>query len=618
MKTKNQIKAFTTLAFLLMLTSAQAGIIYSNQASGSDITGDGSLGNPYQSFHTAYINASAGDTLSLSGTFTWTDLGELGDAAITGYTLSKNITIIGEGADQTFIQAASSANTADRCVFTIDHDITIEKVTIRYGYNTNQAENSGGITIMDNTRDNTVIINLCTISHNAVDNGTTTNYNFAGGIYLRGNTSFHPTITVTNSTFHDNSATGKAYAAGALYSMQSNTINIEGCTFYNNTGTDGSSFGVGYHNIAGAMGFFRFNTVKVTNSTFTGNTAETSGGAILSWYNYTYLTNNTIAGNSVTYASGKGGGVYAVFMQQSPGKLYLKNNIIANNTVNGSGEDLNFNTDSWASSIFDNGYNIIENYTGSSITLSGTGTITGEQPSLNLSGTLALNNSGTGVETLALQSGSIAINAGSATANDVVSVPTTDQRGAGRASTTDIGAFEFGGTGLPIELISFDVRVQENEAIELFWKTATEYNNDHFEVFRSVDGVSWELIATEEGAGFSTSEKEYSTLDRTPHIGANYYTLKQVDFDGKSEEFDPVFAVITRTNEMVVFPNPSKSWISVSGTEAGTYVILDVFGRKVSTNAEYSPGEQIDISALTPGAYTLYIAGKPLRFVKMK
>lgn len=595
--------------------SILAVTVTANSATGSDITGVGSSENPYQTFHTAYVNAAEGDTILLFGTFDWTNAGETGDVAATGYSLLKSITIIGEGAGTTFIQAASSAGVADRCVFTINDDITFENLTIRYGYNINQGHNAGAITVMDDVRDNIVTLNGCVIEDNGIDNGSTTNYYFAGGIYLRGNTSFHPDLRLNDCVFRNNTANGRAYGAGALYSMQANDVTINRCTFNNNSGTDASSFGVGYHNVAGAIGFFRFNTVEVTNSTFTANSAETSGGAILSWYNRTYLTNNTIAYNSVTSASGKGGGVYVVFMQQSPGQLYLKNNIIAQNTVNGAAEDLNFNTDSWSSNIHDNGSNLIETFDGSSITPSGTGTITGIQANLNLSSTLASNSASNGVMTLALSSGSVAIDAGATGSNATVAVPAYDQRNFIRAGTMDIGAFEFGGSGLPIELIEFDANLTDNNVVKLNWKTLTEKDNDRFEVYRSIDGTNWKLIHTETGAGTTNEVQSYTAEDRNPYNGVNYYQLQQIDFNGDSETFDIVRVEVETMETDLVYPNPATDYISISGGSSGEYSITDFTGRIYSSGTIQESGV-LNISNLDSGVYLLISGDKVYQFTK--
>ncbi len=515
------------VGFISVLSQAQT-TYYANSSTGNDSNNGLSPSTAKRSFTAAYNAASSGDTVALSGTFDWTDAQETGDAAITGFSLLKALTIVGDGAGLTFIQSAPTPRTADRCVFTIDHDITLEHLTIRNGFNTNQAENAGGITVLDQNRDNIVTLNNCIIENNEIENGTTsvtTYFYFAGGIYLRGNTSFHPDLRLNDCIIRNNSATGRAYGAGGLYSKQNNDLTINRCTFNNNSSTDGSAFGVGYHNVAGGMGFYRFNTVHVTNSTFTANNSETSGGAILSYYNQTVLTNNTIAYNSVSSASGKGGGVYVVYMQQSPGNLYLKNNIIAQNTVNGGPADIDFNN-SWASNIIDNGSNIIETYAGSSITPSGTGTITGTQANLNLSSSLALNGATNGVLTLALSAGSVAIDAGFTGSNGSVTVPGNDQRGFFNNGAKDIGAFEFNALTTPATY-STDI---QTACDSYTWIDGNTYTSDNDTAtftltnaagFDSIVTLDLTILASTTGTDIQTACDSYTWINGVTYTSSN-------------------------------------------------------------------------------------------------
>ena len=100
---------FCILLFILFFapTITSAATIYVNSSTGNDTTGDGSSGTPYKTFHKGYTSASSSDTIDLTGTFTWTDSDETGDVAKTGYTIAKNLTIQGQSADATIIQAAS-------------------------------------------------------------------------------------------------------------------------------------------------------------------------------------------------------------------------------------------------------------------------------------------------------------------------------------------------------------------------------------------------------------------------------------------------------------------------------------------------------------------------------
>lgn len=85
---------------------------------------------------------------------------------------------------------------------------------------------------------------------------------------------------------------------------------------------------------------------------------------------------------------------------------------------------------------------------------------------------------------------------------------------------------------LPIELLSFNgEKLACNENI-IRWSTATETNNDHFEIERSTDGINYNLIGTVNGAGNSTHTISYLFLDLNPLASVNYYRLKQIDFNG--------------------------------------------------------------------------------------
>ena len=86
-------------------------------------------------------------------------------------------------------------------------------------------------------------------------------------------------------------------------------------------------------------------------------------------------------------------------------------------------------------------------------------------------------------------------------------------------------------TALPVELISFN-GVAENNEVRLTWETASELNNDFFDVERSQNGLNFEKIGTVKGNGNSNILNQYTFLDKDPYVGFNYYRLKQVDYDG--------------------------------------------------------------------------------------
>lgn len=83
---------------------------------------------------------------------------------------------------------------------------------------------------------------------------------------------------------------------------------------------------------------------------------------------------------------------------------------------------------------------------------------------------------------------------------------------------------------LPIELIYFNVQNFKTYNI-LKWSTATEYNNEKFEIEKLDNGNTWIKLDEVKGAGMSVTQMNYSYTDYNPNT-TDYYRIKQIDFDG--------------------------------------------------------------------------------------
>lgn len=109
---------------------------------------------------------------------------------------------------------------------------------------------------------------------------------------------------------------------------------------------------------------------------------------------------------------------------------------------------------------------------------------------------------------------------------------------------------------LPVKLVDFSASATRKE-VTLSWATLSEINNDHFSIERSADGINWSSIGTVNGAGNSSTRKNYQYTDRMP-LAAAYYRLKQIDIDG-SHEYSLV--QFTRSQSasgaITVFPVPN-------------------------------------------------------------
>ncbi|MFN4234637.1 MAG: T9SS type A sorting domain-containing protein [Bacteroidia bacterium] len=164
---------------------------------------------------------------------------------------------------------------------------------------------------------------------------------------------------------------------------------------------------------------------------------------------------------------------------------------------------------------------------------------------------------------------------------------------------------------LPIELVNFTAEPKEKKVI-LYWTTASEINNDYFDVQKSIDGVNFETFATVKGAGNSSQLLNYSQTDYNPYEGTSYYRLKQVDFDG-TVSYSKIVAVNFRQNNLniSIFPNPSNGYISISNLDDNiiyTLQIFDVSGKLIDYKIiDKNSASSINISHLSSGFYTLQI-----------
>lgn len=404
---------------------------YANSISGSDITGNGSSINPFATFSAAYNKAVSGDTINLTGTFNESNPAEASSTVGSGFIIQKNLTIIGQGPGQTIVEASSTENTANRSVFTISAStLTIENMTIRYGRATNGSQGAG----ISNTGTLTLIND--DITNNDFTAGSTSEYG-AGGVF-----DYAGIITIASSTVENNTFDGGYYGAGGVWVLGNDftsTINLTNSTISNNSANSTQSFGAYSSGApAGGIGSFRFCILKITDSTIADNTTNTYGGGANLYYSKATIINSTIANNTATLGAG---GI--LWQTLSSGEtLGLENDIIAGNTSTTSDDFYSYDSTS-ATDMTDGGYNIIVASTNK--TFSAMGDLTGTQSNLNLASTLATNGSTQGPKTLALESGSVAINAGTTTTINSIAVPTTDERGAIRIGATDIGAYEYGG-----------------------------------------------------------------------------------------------------------------------------------------------------------------------------
>jgi hypothetical protein len=177
---------------------------------------------------------------------------------------------------------------------------------------------------------------------------------------------------------------------------------------------------------------------------------------------------------------------------------------------------------------------------------------------------------------------------------------------------------------LPVTLMSFTAALA-NGQVNLDWVTASELNNDRFEVERSGNGLDFTLINTVKGAGTTNEKRRYQDVDRKPLSGTSYYRLKQVDFDG-TVAYSRTVAVnnnSSRKAEAKIFPNPAADFLQLDLGTPGTNVkvmVVNMVGQVVISQQlsgfESQQHFNLDVSRLAKGPYQLLIHSNELKTTK--
>jgi len=190
---------------------------------------------------------------------------------------------------------------------------------------------------------------------------------------------------------------------------------------------------------------------------------------------------------------------------------------------------------------------------------------------------------------------------------------------------------------LPVEFLYFEA--EHNEALrsgDLTWATAQEWENDRFEIQRSLNATrDWEIIGEVEGAGYSDQVQMYDfrDLNLPPAGGDIFYRLKQYDEDGdftysetRAIQVEPLPG-ITRWR---VYPNPTTGDpINFALLKPSLYEDEEIMLRIISPTGDYVIIEVDDMTKmgaqvtqyfrnLAAGVYTIEISwGEQIEYHKV-
>ena len=467
----------------------------------------------------------------------------------------------------------------------LNSSAVLDGFTIRGGYDdATEEEYKSGAAIFNSASSPTIrncvfVDNYSLNNGGAVVNQNSANPSFANCEFLNNYAYYGGAICnigsspkISSSYFYNNKS---KYNGGAIRNNSGSAPAIENCEFELNSGSNG-----------GAIDCYE-SSPKIKSSLFACNTATSSGGAIYAYTsssptieNCTFTENSayfggalyarensslkavfaTIAGNSARY---NGGALYS--QNASP---VLLNSILWDNSAGTSGGEVytSNSTPAITYSVVAGGY-------------SGAGN-TAEDPKLS-----ALADNGGEVRTMAVKSGSSAIGA-AATGQDI---PAKDARGVSRSETPTIGAYEYTGLNIDIEIAQSEIYAGQGGTLAA-------------SVPQGVEVLSYKWQTNESGvwADIQNSNSPILALENCEEPMPSYRVVITVeDGDVVSGEFTPQLrepASITSQPASVEIDEGGNFTLSVSASGYGN---LSYQWQK------YNGSSWVDIGGATSSSYTV-------------
>jgi hypothetical protein len=141
---------------------------------------------------------------------------------------------------------------------------------------------------------------------------------------------------------------------------------------------------------------------------------------------------------------------------------------------------------------------------------------------------------------------------------------------------------------LPVELLSFTAK-PDGDKVRLNWSTASELNNDYYEIERTANMSEFSFIDRVSSRGPSTWTLNYETWDMNPLRGMQYYYLRQYDVDGQKTSYGPVAVNMDREGVFEIVTAsvaPTAEGITIifnyDSQEPYSFMVIDMQGRVVA------------------------------------
>ncbi|WP_222165120.1 T9SS type A sorting domain-containing protein [Edaphocola aurantiacus] len=172
---------------------------------------------------------------------------------------------------------------------------------------------------------------------------------------------------------------------------------------------------------------------------------------------------------------------------------------------------------------------------------------------------------------------------------------------------------------LPLHLLAFNAEKGKGRTAVLNWTVTEEGFVPVYQLERSRDGRTFELIGAQKGIGNGT--QQYAFTDISPAEGNNYYRLLLTDENGGRTYSNVSVLQFSRADAASVAPNPFDQSFVVSAPDAalvGTKAVLtDLSGKVIRQVTLSSNAVQVNTAGLASGLYVLtFENGTAIKMIK--
>lgn len=167
---------------------------------------------------------------------------------------------------------------------------------------------------------------------------------------------------------------------------------------------------------------------------------------------------------------------------------------------------------------------------------------------------------------------------------------------------------------LPVSLLHFNAKLQENNTALLDWRSEAEKNLLAYDVEHSTNGHDFSKIGQVTAKGSPVTQAAYEFTHTDLQAGSNYYRLRMSDRWGKTE-YSPVRIVRLedKSPAFQVLPNPTSGPITLVAHQLEQYKddlyyqVTDINGKLLLENRLKDEKTGMDFSNYPSGAYYLNV-----------